>query len=239
MDLGENGDGLTLGLTNSGTPFLKKSPHTCAVCNFTFKTESQLFNHLDNCGLRRKYEHLILWRWNYFTVVFIFVLFRCGSTALHKVWRKRIKRALQPHPDNMWKICESEFTFEPHNYVHGRDSKEMFVNVVRCAKTNLWLKWILWNNLQSPVWNHFSRVRFFKELVPYVYHHEGGCGAIIHWSGSTSCLKRHLIKCPHVGQEVQPHLRKVQFWVFSRFEAGNKKMSLFSEPQILRLKYFS
>ena len=60
MDLGENGDGLTLGLTNSGTPFLKKSPHTCAVCNFTFKTESQLFNHLDNCGLRRKYEHLIL-----------------------------------------------------------------------------------------------------------------------------------------------------------------------------------
>ena len=58
MDLGENGDGLTLGLTNSGTPFLKKSPHTCAVCNFTFKTESQLFNHLDNCGLRRKYEQL-------------------------------------------------------------------------------------------------------------------------------------------------------------------------------------
>lgn len=128
MDLGENGDGLTLGLTNSGTPFLKKSSHTCAVCNFTFKTESQLFNHLDNCGLRRKYEHL-----NFLALkalkFFILLLFRCGSTALHKVWRKRIKRALQPHPDNMWKICESEFTFEPHNYVHGRDSKEMFVYV--------------------------------------------------------------------------------------------------------------
>ena len=62
-------------------------------------------------------------------------------------------------------------------------------------------------NIQSS--SKFDQKSYFKlfpgELVPYVFHHERGCHHIIHWSGSTSCLKRHLRACDHVGSGVQLH----------------------------------
>ena len=41
------------GLTASGN-FYKNGHHLCAVCQHSFRTESQLFNHLDNNGKRLK-----------------------------------------------------------------------------------------------------------------------------------------------------------------------------------------
>ena len=48
------------------------------------------------------------------------------------------------------------------------------------------------------------------ELVPYVFHHEHPCYHVIHWSGSTSCLKRHLKTCPHVGSGVDNSLKYLE-----------------------------
>lgn len=58
----------------------------------------------------------------------------------------------------------------------------------------------------SPVWTFFAKVRYKSEVIPYVFHYETGCNHIVHWSGSTGCLKKHMKACKYLGNGPPEHL---------------------------------